>query len=51
VPEWRQSAAVWVSTGNRFDRADAAIGAAVAAGTLRLLGLAGIGVRARGFAH
>jgi len=40
-----------VSTGNGFDWADAAIGAAVAAGTLALLGLAGIGVRARGFAH
>lgn len=40
-----------VSGGNGFDWADAAIGALIAAGTLALVGLAGIGVRARGFAH
>jgi hypothetical protein len=39
------------SADNGFDWADAAIGALIGAGTLALVGLAGIGVRARGFAH
>jgi hypothetical protein len=39
------------SGGNGFNWADAAIGALIAAGTLALVGLAGVGVRARGFAH
>jgi hypothetical protein len=39
------------SGGNGFDWADAAIGALIGAGTLALVGLAGVRVRARGFAH
>jgi hypothetical protein len=45
------SAPAPISGGNGFDWADAAIGALIGAGTLALVGLAGIGVRARGFAH
>lgn len=39
------------SGGDGFDWADAAIGALIGAGTLALVGLAGVRVRARGFAH
>jgi hypothetical protein len=51
VPATPVAVAAPTSGGNGFDWADAAIGALIGAGTLALVGLAGVRVRARGFAH
>ena len=51
VPATPVAVAAPTSGGNGFDWADAAIGALIGAGTLALVGLASVRVRARGFAH